>query len=259
MLAEGASFNAITRRLQTTTPTIMRWKQRFLEFGPDGLDTCHPGQKATVLTPALRARILSATGKKPSDGSTHCSCRELAMTLGLSRDAVHRVWKEAGLKPHRLERSLASDDPELESKEADILGLYLNPPQHGAPRSSPQDCKNRQLYEFGLCLHLSILHLRSISTFTRPAIRQMSEMTVVLSVRTLRQKIPTLTPQEMRCKGGQRKRSLTTEPVSDWLRAPGSVEVASAASASQDAGARRCSCPPMHRYRLTRYGAQPGS
>jgi transposase len=132
MLAEGVSFNTIKRRLQTSAPTIMRWKQRFLESGLDGLDTYHPGEKAKVLTPALRARILSATRKKPNDGSTHWSCRKLATALGVSKDAVHRVWKEAGLKPHRLERYLASDDPELESKAADIIGLYLRPPQHAA-------------------------------------------------------------------------------------------------------------------------------
>src|SRR5207249_7684815 len=65
MLAEGASFNTIKRRLQTSAPTIIRWKQRFLESGLDGLDTYHPGQKATVLPPALRARLLSATRKQP--------------------------------------------------------------------------------------------------------------------------------------------------------------------------------------------------
>src|SRR5882724_5961849 len=132
MLAAGASFNTTKHRLQTSAPTIIRWKQRFLESGLDGLDTYHPGQKATVLTPALRARILSATRKKPSDGSTHWSCRKLASALGVSKDAVHRVWKEAGLSPHRLERYLASDDPEFERKAADILGLYLRPPQHAA-------------------------------------------------------------------------------------------------------------------------------
>jgi transposase len=45
---------------------------------------------------------------------------------------VHRVWKEAGLKPHRLERYMAIDDPDFETKAADIIGLYLNPPQHAA-------------------------------------------------------------------------------------------------------------------------------
>src|SRR6202790_309140 len=132
LLAKGSAFNAIKRQLQTTAPTIIRWKQRFRQCGLEGLDTYHPGQKATVLTPVLRARILSATRKKPSDGSTHWSCRKLATTLGVSKDAVHRVWKEAALNPHRLERYLASDDPEFESKAADIIGLYLRPPQHAA-------------------------------------------------------------------------------------------------------------------------------
>ncbi|HMG87095.1 MAG TPA: IS630 family transposase [Terracidiphilus sp.] len=132
MLAEGASFTTIKRQLHTTAPTISRWKARFLESGMDGLDTHHPGQSACVLTPALRARILSATRKKPTDGSTQWSCRKLAAVLGISKYAVHRSWKEAGLKPHRLERYMASDDPDFECKAADIIGLYLNPPRHAA-------------------------------------------------------------------------------------------------------------------------------
>jgi transposase len=132
MLSEGASFTTIKQRLGTTAPTIMRWKHRFVAAGLDGLDTSHPGQPASVLTPKLRARILSATRRQPKDGSTHWSCRKLAAALGVSKDAVHRVWKEAGLKPHRLERYMVSDDPEFETKAADIIGLYLNPPQHAA-------------------------------------------------------------------------------------------------------------------------------
>jgi hypothetical protein len=54
MLADGLSFSVIKQRLQTTAPTIARWKQRFVEAGLEGLDTYHPGQKAVVLTPALR-------------------------------------------------------------------------------------------------------------------------------------------------------------------------------------------------------------
>ena len=132
VLAAGVSFNTIKQRLDTTAPTIIRWKKRFLALGVDGLDTYHPGQKPTVLTPVLRAKILAATRKKPADHSTHWSCRKLAASLGVSKDAVHRVWKEAGLKPHRLERYLASDDPDFETKAADIIGLYLNPPQRAA-------------------------------------------------------------------------------------------------------------------------------
>ena len=132
LLDEGASYNTIKQQLQTTAPTISRWKVRFLRSGIDGLDTRHPGQSATVLTPALRAKILSATRRKPQDGSTHWSCRKLAAVLGVSKDAVHRTWKEAGLKPHRLERYMASHDPHFETKAADIIGLYLSPPRHAA-------------------------------------------------------------------------------------------------------------------------------
>lgn len=61
LLGEGVSFNGIKQRLQTTAPTIIRWKERFLADVVDGLDTYHPGQKPTLLTPALRAKVLAAT------------------------------------------------------------------------------------------------------------------------------------------------------------------------------------------------------
>src|SRR5882724_10596432 len=132
MLADGVPFAVIKERLQTTAPTISRWKQRFLEDGLEGLDTYHPGQPAVILTPALRAKILAATRRKPKDGSTHWSCRKLAAAINVSKDLVHRVWQEAGLKPHRLERYMASNDPDFEAKAADIIALYLNPPEHAA-------------------------------------------------------------------------------------------------------------------------------
>ena len=95
MLGEGVSYNSIKQRLGTTAPTIRRWKQRFLTAGLDELDAAHPGQKPSVLTAKLRARILAATRKPPKDGSTHWSCRKLPAALGVSKDVVHRVWQEA--------------------------------------------------------------------------------------------------------------------------------------------------------------------
>ena len=132
LLADGLSYDAIKNKLDTTAPTISRWKKRFLEQGLDGLETHRPGQAPSKLTPRLRARILTATRRKPADGSTHWSCRKLAKHLGVSKDLVHRVWREADLKPHRLERYMASNDPDFERKAADIIGLYLDPPRHAA-------------------------------------------------------------------------------------------------------------------------------
>lgn len=132
LLADGFSYAAIKDKLDTTAPTISRWKKRFLEQGLDGFETHRPGQPASKLTPKLRGKILAATRQKPRDGSTHWSCRKLAGELGVSKTMVHKVWQEAGLKPHRLERYMASNDPDFERKAADIIGLYLHPPQHAA-------------------------------------------------------------------------------------------------------------------------------
>lgn len=133
LLSEGKSYGEIKSQLQTTAPTISLWKKRFLTDRINGLvESRHPGQKPTVITPKLQARVLEATRSKPKDGSTHWSCRKLAQQLGLSKDTVHRIWRRAGIKPHRLERYMASDDPDFETKAADVIGLYLNPPQHAA-------------------------------------------------------------------------------------------------------------------------------
>lgn len=70
--------------------------------------------------------------QKLADGSTHWSCRKLAQELALSKSTVQRILAQAQLEPHRLERYVASNDPDFEPKAADIIGLYLNPPQHAA-------------------------------------------------------------------------------------------------------------------------------
>ena len=132
LLADGWSYGDIVEKLDTSTSTVGKWKRRFLADGLDGLETERPGQTPQKLTPKLRARILDATRHKPRDGSTHWSTRKLAERLGVSKTMVHRVWQEAGLKPHRLERYMASNDPDFERKAADIIGSYLNPPQHAA-------------------------------------------------------------------------------------------------------------------------------
>jgi transposase len=132
LLADGWSYSDIVEKLDTSTSTVGKWKRRFLAAGLDGLETERPGQTPQKLTPNVRARILNATRRKPRDGSTHWSTRKLAAELGVSKTMVHKVWQEAGLKPHRLERYMASNDPDLERKAADIIGLYLNPPQHAA-------------------------------------------------------------------------------------------------------------------------------
>ena len=132
LLADGFSYQSVADKLDTSTPTVGKWKKRFLQQGLDGLETHRPGQPPYKLTARLRAKILNATRRRPTDGSTHWSCRKLAQTLGISKDLVHRVWREADLQPHRLELYMASNDPDCERKAADVIGLYLDPPRHAA-------------------------------------------------------------------------------------------------------------------------------
>lgn len=132
MLAEGHTYKEIEARLGLTAPTISLWKKRFLAERLTGLSARHKGRQPTVLTPKLEARILSWTRRAPKDGSTHWSTRRLGKQLGISHMMVARVWRRHGLTPHRFDRYMASNDPNFESKAAEIIGLYMNPPQHAA-------------------------------------------------------------------------------------------------------------------------------
>ena len=88
--------------------------------------------KPSVLTSALEARILAKTQQRPPDGSTHWSTRKLARVLKIHHNHVQTAWTRARMQPHRFERYMQSDDPDFEPKATDVIGLYLNPPQHAA-------------------------------------------------------------------------------------------------------------------------------
>ena len=132
LLDEGSSYRDVEEKLGTPASTISRWKRRYQEDGLLGLATIHPGQPPQKLTPEFRARVLERTRQAPPDGSTHWSLRKMAAVMKVSKSLIARVWKEADLKPHRLERYMASTDPQFEQKAAAIIGLYLNPPQNAA-------------------------------------------------------------------------------------------------------------------------------
>jgi transposase len=177
LLDEGASYRDIEEKLGTPASTVSRWKQRYQQEGLLGLATIHPGQPPQKLTPQLRARVLERTRQAPPDGSTHCSLRKMAVVMKVSKNLIARIWKEADLKPHRLERYMASNDPQFEQKAAAIIGLYLNPPQNaavfcvaeksaiqphwpvlGVSRGAETLVSHRSLFHLSLCgLHATIL------------------------------------------------------------------------------------------------------
>ena len=134
LLADGERYGLIRDKLDCDTNFIARWKSRFVGQGLAGLYSRHCGKAPSPGSERQAARILKwTTQRKPADGSTHWSSRKLSLELGdVSHTTIARVWAKHGIKPHRLERYMASNDADFESKAADIIGLYLNPPQHAA-------------------------------------------------------------------------------------------------------------------------------
>src|SRR6059036_720212 len=129
----GDSYTEIAGALACNRNYISRWKERFVGDRLAGLYSRNLGRAVSDKTPKLEAKILAWTLKrKPRDGSTHWSTRRLAKELSVNHMMVARVWARAGVQPHRLEHYQVSNDPDFEKKAADIIGLYLQPPEHAA-------------------------------------------------------------------------------------------------------------------------------
>ncbi|HET6545444.1 MAG TPA: IS630 family transposase [Rhodanobacteraceae bacterium] len=135
LLADGLTWAQIRAKLDCADSYISRWSTRFQTDRLAGLFARYAGRERYKVTERLEARVLAWTTKrKPADGSTHWSSRKLAAELGgdVSHMTVARIWAKHALKPHRLQGYIASNDPDFETKAADVIGLYLNPPQHAA-------------------------------------------------------------------------------------------------------------------------------
>src|SRR6266404_4289097 len=134
LLVDGLTWAEIRAKLDCHDSYIERWSKRFATDRLAGLFARYAGRERYKVTDRIEARVLAWTTKhKPADGSTHWSSRKLAAELGnVSHMTVTRIWAKHGIKPHRLEGYLASNDPDFETKAAEVIGLYLNPPQHAA-------------------------------------------------------------------------------------------------------------------------------
>src|ERR1700730_8580953 len=132
MLADGESYSTIEAAIPCYRDYINRWRRRFLPDRVEGLRPRYKGQPPTVLPPAMEARVLEKTRQAPPDGSTHWSTRKLGRVLKIHHNLVRKAWERAGRQPHRFERYMASDDPDFEQKATDVIGLYVNPPDHAA-------------------------------------------------------------------------------------------------------------------------------
>jgi transposase len=129
--AQGGQNKDIAVKADLDRRQVALWRQRFLDGGIDALrkDAPRTGRPATV-TPDMESRIVQTTlHTKPID-ATHWSTRTLARHLGMGATTIRRVWHSNGLKPHLSRSCKLSRDPRFEDKLLDVVGLYMNPPEH---------------------------------------------------------------------------------------------------------------------------------
>ncbi len=127
--AEGHGTMEIMRRTGTSKPTVWRWQERYLEAGVAGLlrDKSRP-PGTPPLAPAIKALVLTKTMRETPANATHWSVRSMARAVGISHTSVQNIWREHGLKPHLVDTFKVSNDPAFAEKVADVVGLYLDPP-----------------------------------------------------------------------------------------------------------------------------------
>ena len=131
LAAKGEQNKTIAERLGMDRGQVSRWRRRFVEKRVAGIEKDLPrgGRKATQREQIAPVIIERTTQTKPPN-ATHWSVRTLADTLGIDKSMVQRVWHASGLKPHLYKTFKVSRDKQFVEKVIDVVGLYLNPPEH---------------------------------------------------------------------------------------------------------------------------------
>ena len=128
--AEGFDNKTVAKRLRCSLGMVGKWRSRFLEARLEGLyDEPRPGAPRKVSDDQVEKVVIQTLESTPR-GQTHWSTRGLAKASGLSRMTISRIWHAFGLQPHRADTFKLSPDPQLIEKVRDIVGLYMNPPEH---------------------------------------------------------------------------------------------------------------------------------
>lgn len=130
LAAQGMTNTAIAKQLAVSDPTVAQWCKRFIAEGIDGLYDLPSGGRPRTYGDDEVARMLRRALDERPPGSTHWSVRSFAEASGVSKSTVQRYFKLFGIQPHRTRSFKLSTDPFFVEKVRDIVGLYLNPPEH---------------------------------------------------------------------------------------------------------------------------------
>src|SRR3990170_2951281 len=144
--AEGAQNKQIAEELGAQANTCALWRNRFHRLRLVGIeqDAPRPGGPLRLPDATIRAIVHDTLHAKPPN-ATHWSTRSMAERYGVSPNTVHQIWKARRIAPHRLEYYKLSRDPRFEEKLRDVVGLYLNPPEHALVLSVDEKTQIRAL------------------------------------------------------------------------------------------------------------------
>ena len=127
--ASGADNKTVAEQVRCSTNTVSKWRKRFIDHRLDGLvDEQRPGRPATISVDQVEDVIVATLESTPAN-ATHWTRAKMAERTGLSKTTIGKIWKDFGLKPHRVDHFKLSTDPLFIDKLYDVVGLYLNPPE----------------------------------------------------------------------------------------------------------------------------------
>jgi transposase len=129
--ADGMQNKDIAVELETSRKTVGLWRVRFAAERLEGIEKDAPrGGRHPTVRAKFEANIIRKTTQETPANATHWSTRTMAKAVGCKQSMVSRVWRDNGLKPHLVKTFKVSNDPRFAEKLVDVVGLYLNPPEH---------------------------------------------------------------------------------------------------------------------------------
>jgi len=129
--AQGRSDLSIAAGLEVNRHTVALWRKRFAEQGLECMWEIAAGRGRKPIFGAERIKaVVDATLQTKPKGMTHWSCRLMAERQAMSKSTISNIWRSHNIKPHRVKRFKLSRDPQFVEKLTDVIGLYLNPPEH---------------------------------------------------------------------------------------------------------------------------------
>jgi transposase len=129
--AEGMNNNVIAQRLHVRPARISKWRRRFAMDRLAGLTDAYRSGKPPVYDRTTEKRVLGVLDEAPPKGYACWNGRLIAESLGdVSSDEVWRILRKHDISLQRRKSWCISTDPEFSAKAADIVGLYLDPPEN---------------------------------------------------------------------------------------------------------------------------------